>query len=185
MTIAVWVGRPDNGAVPGLVGRAVAAPILFDAFARLGRELEPIPPPPGALFARGTAALPPPLRHLASLDELPPQGDGLAATATLKIAFPPDGSAIDLGLAGGPASASPLALKALGGSPPLTWLVNGAPVLRDELRRNTGWMPDGAGFIRLTVMDFKRRDGQRLGAARMNGRGGSAYRREFRYSLFR
>ncbi|MBV9751520.1 MAG: hypothetical protein JO188_03275, partial [Hyphomicrobiales bacterium] len=45
------------------------------------------------------------------------------------------------------------ALKALGGSPPLTWLVNGAPVLRDELRRNSAWAPDGAGFIRLTVID--------------------------------
>jgi penicillin-binding protein 1C len=126
---------------------------LFDAFARLGRELETIPPPPGAVFARSTAALPPPLRHLASKDELPPQGGGIAATETLKIAFPLDGSAIDLGLAGGPTSATPLALKALGGAPPLTWLVNGAPVLRDQLRRNTAWVPDGAGFIRLTVMD--------------------------------
>jgi penicillin-binding protein 1C len=152
-TIAVWVGRPDNGAVAGLIGRVAAAPILFDAFARLGRELETIPPPPGAVFARSTAALPPPLRHLASKDELPPQGGGIAAAETLKIAFPLDGSAIDLGLAGGPTSATPLALKALGGSPPLTWLVNGAPVLRDELRRNTAWVPDGAGFIRLTVMD--------------------------------
>ena len=152
-TIAVWVGRPDNGAVAGLIGRVAAAPILFDAFARLGRELETIPPPPGAVFARSTAALPPPLRHLTSKDELPPQGGGIAATETLKIAFPLDGSAIDLGLAGGPTSATPLALKALGGAPPLTWLVNGAPVLRDQLRRNTAWVPEGAGFIRLTVMD--------------------------------
>ena len=30
----------------------------------------------------------------------------------------------------------PLALKALGGLPPLTWLVNGSPVLRNEPRRN-------------------------------------------------
>ena len=39
-TIAVWVGRPDNGPTPGLIGRETAAPILFDAFARLGREIE-------------------------------------------------------------------------------------------------------------------------------------------------
>jgi penicillin-binding protein 1C len=152
-TIAVWVGRPDNGAVPGLIGRIAAAPILFDAFARLGREVETIPPPPGVVVARSTVALPPPLRHLASKDELPPQGGGIASVETLKIAFPPDGSAIDLGLAAGATSTLPLALKALGGSPPLTWLVNGAPVLRDELRRNSAWLPDGAGFIRLTVMD--------------------------------
>ena len=35
-TIGVWVGRPDGAPVPGLVGRASAAPILFDAFARSG-----------------------------------------------------------------------------------------------------------------------------------------------------
>ena len=36
MTIGVWVGRPDGAPVPGLYGRASAAPILFDAFARSG-----------------------------------------------------------------------------------------------------------------------------------------------------
>ena len=50
-TIGVWVGRADNGAVPGLVGREVAAPILFDAFARLGGVREPIPEPPHVLKA--------------------------------------------------------------------------------------------------------------------------------------
>ena len=69
----------------------------------------------------------------------------------LKIAYPPDGGDIDLGLTSG--GAVPLALKALGGAPPLTWMVNGAPVLRDEPRRNAAWAPDGAGFVRVTVMD--------------------------------
>ena len=46
-TIGVWVGRPDGAPVPGLVGRAAAAPILFDAFARL-------PTPPVAAAARST-----------------------------------------------------------------------------------------------------------------------------------
>jgi penicillin-binding protein 1C len=151
-TIAVWVGRPDNAAVPGLVGRLAAGPILFDAFARLGREAEPIPAPPGAVFARNSAALPPPLRRLAAPGELPAQGDGVAATETLKIAFPPDGSDVDLGLSSA-GNAVPLALKVLGGIPPLTWLVNGAPVLRNEARRNAAWLPEGAGFVRLTVMD--------------------------------
>jgi penicillin-binding protein 1C len=151
-TIAVWVGRPDNGAVPGLVGRVAAAPILFDAFARLGREVEAIPAPLGAIFARTTAALPPPLRRLTALDQLPSPGSGVSAVEALKIAFPPDGGDVDLGLSAG-GTAMPLALKALGGLPPLTWLVNGAPVLRNEPRRNAAWVPDGAGFVRLTVMD--------------------------------
>ena len=43
-TIGVWVGRPDGAPVPGLVGRAAAAPILFDAFARTGKLPAPLPP---------------------------------------------------------------------------------------------------------------------------------------------
>ena len=41
-TIGVWVGRPDGAPVAGLVGRISAAPILFDAFARLGQPLQPL-----------------------------------------------------------------------------------------------------------------------------------------------
>ena len=51
-TIAVWVGRPDNGPTPGLIGRQAAAPILFDAFARLGRDVEIIRAPKGVLRAQ-------------------------------------------------------------------------------------------------------------------------------------
>ncbi len=45
-TIGVWVGRPDGAPVPGLVGRAAAAPILFDAFARTGKLPAPLPAAP-------------------------------------------------------------------------------------------------------------------------------------------
>src|SRR5207237_6087564 len=62
-TIGVWVGRPDGAPVPGLIGRATAAPILFDAFARLGRPLAPLPhAPKGTIFA-ATGKLPPPLQR--------------------------------------------------------------------------------------------------------------------------
>jgi penicillin-binding protein 1C len=43
-TIAVWVGRPDGDATPGLAGRVAAAPILFDAFAADARRA-PLPRP--------------------------------------------------------------------------------------------------------------------------------------------
>jgi penicillin-binding protein 1C len=46
-------------------------------------------------------------------------------------------------------------MKAAGGVPPLTWLVNGAPVDRATVRREATWTPDGAGFVRLSVMDAK------------------------------
>ena len=146
VTIAVWVGRPDGASVPGLVGRSAAAPMLFDAFARLGGEPEPLPRPREALVA-ATIALPPPLRHIRR--DAPKT---LAATlgAPLKIAYPPDGARVDLGLGAG--ERTRLALKALGGQPPLTWMVDGLPVA-ESLRRQSDWSPEGAGFARISVMD--------------------------------
>jgi penicillin-binding protein 1C len=149
VTIGVWVGRPDGAAVPGLVGRQVAAPILFDAFARLGGEPEPIAAPRDALFAT-SATLPPPLRRLR---RDAPRSVAAAANAPLKIAFPPDGARVDLGLSAGPTPDASLALKALGGVPPLTRMVKGRPVGEPEARRQGAWRPDGAGFARVSVMD--------------------------------
>ena len=150
-TIAVWVGRPDNGPTAGLIGREAAAPILFDAFERLGRSIELIAPPKGVLKASVTADLPPPLRHLR---QDAPRTFAAPETASLKIAFPPDGARIDLGLNEG-AHDHPLALKALGGAPPFTWFVNGEPVGEAEIRRQSAWKPDGAGFARVSVTDAK------------------------------
>lgn len=134
--------------MPGLVGRTVAAPILFDAFARLGTEPEPVPQPRDALVV-GTGSLPPPLRHLR-------REAAEAAQPALRIAYPPDGARIDLGLAAdrhGAAEGGPgLALKALGGVPPLTWLVDGQPVVQTP-RRRAEWAPGGAGFARISVLD--------------------------------
>ncbi len=147
VTIGVWVGRPDGNAVPGLVGRLVAAPVLFDAFARYGGEPEPVPLAREALVAT-TVTLPPPLRHIRKdAPKTLVAGQG----AALRIAYPPDGARIDLGLAESGASAA-LALKALGGVPPLTWMVNSLPVA-ESARRQSSWTPDGAGFARISVMD--------------------------------
>src|SRR3984885_1814802 len=136
-TIAVWIGRPDNGPTPGLIGRQAAAPILFDAFTRLGRSVELIHPPKGVLTAATSAQLPPPLRHLRS--DAPKTIAATAATA-LKISFPPDGARVDLGLKEG--ARGELNLKALGGALPLTWFVNGAPVGEPDSRRQSAWKPD-------------------------------------------
>ncbi len=148
-TIAVWVGRPDNGAVPGLIGRVAAAPILFDAFARIGATYDVVPQPADALITR-SSDLPPPLR---SLRKDAPKT--FAATQELKIVYPPDGARIDLGLSNNGEAASDLALKAQGGAPPLRWIVNGAPLGAPDLRRESAWAPDGAGFARISVIDAK------------------------------
>ena len=149
-TIAVWVGRPDNGPTPGLIGRDSAAPILFDAFERLGRAIQPVGQPKGVLHVASNADLPPPLRHLRQ-DAAKTFAAG--AAAPLKIAFPPDGARVDLGLGDGAPGA--LAMKALGGALPLTWFVNGAPLGEADLSRRASWKADGAGFVRVSVTDAK------------------------------
>jgi penicillin-binding protein 1C len=80
----------------------------------------------------------------------------MSATAipTLRIAYPPDGARVDLGLAEGVGDAV-LSLKALGGATPLTWFVNGAPIGDPDARRESAWRPDGAGFARVSVIDAK------------------------------
>lgn len=147
-TIGVWVGRPDNGAVPGLVGRAVAAPILFDAFARIGLDPRPFLQPPGTIAA-SSATLPPPLRHLR---QDVPKTVAALATPGLKLAFPPEGARIDLAASAvdGPPQ---LNLKVSGGVAPFTWLVDGAPVAGPLKRREAAWQPPGKGFVRISVID--------------------------------
>jgi penicillin-binding protein 1C len=151
ITVGVWVGRADGAAVPGLVGRNIAAPVLFDAFARFGGDPEPVPMPPHALVAT-TATLPPPLRHTRRHE-----AKTLATTvhAPLRITFPLDGSRVDLGLSRSAERDESLALKVAGGVPPLTWLVNGLPVAQPGPRRQAVWKPDGAGFARVSVIDAR------------------------------
>ena len=146
MTIGVWVGRADGAPVPGLFGRAAAAPILFDAFARSGSSPAPLAhAPKGAVFATN-AKLPPPLRHFTA------DGEPSAAAAPPRIMFPPDGARIELAKG---ASPEPVALKISGGAAPLTVMVNGVPLKSQGGRRTVFFAPDGPGFTRLTVMDAR------------------------------
>ncbi len=149
LTIAVWMGRPDGAPVSGLIARQVAAPVLFDAFARAGLDPEPPPAPGEALFATN-ATLPPPLRHLKK--DIPKTASASAAIP-LRIAFPPQDARIDLGLARGAPPSEELAMKATGGVAPFTWLVNGKPVVEQTPRRQASWLPDGAGFAQVSIVD--------------------------------
>ena len=98
-TIAVWVGRPDSAATPGLTGRTAAAPILFDAFQRLGRKLEPLPGRPAEAVAAKGNALPPPLRrfHFGN-DETTA---GTPSDPPVMIQFPPDRTELEAEMAEG------------------------------------------------------------------------------------
>ena len=118
MTIGVWVGRPDGAPVPGLLGRATAAPILFDAFARAGFAPAPLPhAPKGAVFAASNK-LPPPLQRFSA-------GGPGEAVEPPRIMFPPDGAQLELASGSQP---DPVALKIAGGRAPLTVMVNGVPL---------------------------------------------------------
>jgi penicillin-binding protein 1C len=37
----------------------------------------------------------------------------------------------------------------------LTWIVNGTPLGSADIRRQSAWTPDGAGFARVSVIDAK------------------------------
>ncbi|MEZ5828418.1 MAG: penicillin-binding protein 1C [Hyphomicrobiales bacterium] len=145
-TIGVWVGRPDGAPVSGLVGRTAAAPILFEAFARLTQTPKSLPPAPKGVLVASTAKLPPPLRRFASRDNA-----GEAMSPKVRIVFPPQGASLALASEGD--SLDPIAIKIAGGKPPLNVLVNGLPVATTNAPRTLFFEPDGPGFVRLTVTD--------------------------------
>lgn len=149
-TIGVWVGRADNAAVPGLVGRKVAAPILFDAFSRIGLQPGIGPRPADALLA-SNAQLPPPLRHLRK-----DQPKTLAALAEqpLSIAFPPDGASLEL-TPDDTHAAPVVAVKLQGGTAPYTYLIDGLPFASGVARRQVEVEPKGRGFSLISVVDAR------------------------------
>lgn len=146
-TIAVWVGRPDGASTLTLTGRNAAAPILFEAFQRLGRPIEPIgPAPEGTLLVKSPSELPPPMRRF----QLEADREA-AATSTeprVQFAFPLDRTEVELEEEDGS-----ITLKADGGKLPLVWLVDGAPVEAPPHARELTIAPKGRGFVRLSVVD--------------------------------
>jgi penicillin-binding protein 1C len=144
-TIGVWVGRPDGAPVPRLIGRNAAAPILFDAFARLQSATAPLPRAPDGVVVTTTARLPPPLKHFARGDHM-----GEAALDRLHILFPPDGAQLELIAADD--KPAPVPLKVAGAVAPLTVLVDGVPA-HAQPRGTLFFQPNGPGFARVTVID--------------------------------
>ena len=123
-TIAVWVGRPDATAVPGLVGLRVAAPVMFELFGAIGPHRAPFAgAPANVIGVRKTQDLPPPLRAFHEQKRDTAVGPG--HEAPLRIAYPPANAEVELAAAEGEAEKLPVALKAEGGKLPLTWLADG------------------------------------------------------------
>src|SRR5262245_603879 len=150
-TIAVWVGRPDSAATPGLAGRTAAAPLLFDAFARLAPRRAPLPPPPLGVLRAAGRDLPPPLQRLGGS---PDAAAGTYLDPPVQIAFPPDRAELAFDDVEGGA----ITVKAQGGALPLAWLLDGVPLDSNGSRREAQFPVGGRGFYTLTVIDAKGRD---------------------------
>jgi penicillin-binding protein 1C len=144
-TIGVWVGRADGAPVPGLVGRTAAAPILFDAFARIGTPPAPLPRQPKGVLIASSANLPPPLKVFRS-----GRLAGDTSQASLHILYPPDGARLDLAETNG--ETEPVPLKVTGAIAPLTVLVDGVPAVVQG-RGALSFTPSGPGFSRVTIID--------------------------------
>lgn len=150
-TVVVWVGRPDGASVPGLSGRVSAAPLLFDAFQRLAERRTPLPPAPHGVVRAAGRDLPPALRTFGD-----PREAAIVAgfrDPGVAITFPQDRTVIDWDTAG----ETGLMLKAEGGALPLTWLLDGAPIESDPLRRDALIETPPRGFLRIAVIDAKGR----------------------------
>jgi penicillin-binding protein 1C len=147
--LGVWVGRPDNSAVPGLTGYGTAAPILFEALAKSGIASTPLPRPPAGAVRIAQTQLPISQRRFAV------NANGLLVASgrepSPQIVYPPEGAHVDLGAKAG--DLSPLMLKLQGGRAPFRWLANGKPLPDLSRRRTQSWMPDGGGYSKLTVID--------------------------------
>jgi len=70
---------------------------------------------------------------------------GNSTSNALRLLFPPPDAVVS--------GDGPVTLRAMGGQRPITFLVNGAPLRTDPARREVSWLPPGAGFYRVTVLD--------------------------------
>ncbi len=137
--VGVWMGRADGASVPGAFGADLSAPLLFEAFSRINERTTPRrAPPPGALTLTN-AQLPETLRHFDLLGDL-------ASVTGPNITFPPEGAVLAY------QPGFPVVARVADGTPPFTWLWNGAPIA-------TGWrdreiaLEATIGFGELTVID--------------------------------
>jgi penicillin-binding protein 1C len=149
--LGVWIGRPDGGPVPGLAGYVSAAPVLFEAFAKSGLAIAPLPRAPAGALRQARADLPVTLRDFTPPGELPPV-HGIPEPPP-RIVFPPEGAHVELGSQAAGGAASPLVLKLQGGRAPFRWLANGKPLPQLARTRTSRWTPDGDGYSTLTVID--------------------------------
>lgn len=143
--VGIWLGRADGTPVPGAFGAELAAPVLFQAFARLKPTLDAQPAAPPETLLVANAQLPRPLQRFrtraAALD-------GLADVP--RVAFPPDGAEVERLPEG-------VMVRVEGGTAPFTWLADGAPMVTAEPAREIILPLTEVGFLTLSVIDAEGR----------------------------
>lgn len=142
--VGVWMGRADGTPVPGAFGADVAAPVLFQAFARVTPKLAPQPAAPPATLLVANAQLPKPLQRFR------PRGAAFAVADAPKLTFPPDGAVLEPLAAG-------LKVRVEGGTAPFSWLIDGLPAVTGLGQREALLPLDRQGFVTLSVIDAEGR----------------------------
>lgn len=152
--LGVWVGRADNGPVPGLTGRTAAAPILFEAFTKTGLTRTPFKQAPAGALRLENAQLPITLQRFGKnfRNEMQIAGIGIIPELPPKIVYPPTKAHVELERTAS-GEISPLVMKLQDGRPPYIWLANGKILPNRSHKRIATWHPDGSGFSTLTVID--------------------------------
>lgn len=139
-TVGVWAGRADGSPSPDRLGRDAAAPVVQKVFDLLPAIRSPV-------VATGPSDGPPALlRRLEST----PAGEGIRIhdPHRLRLVYPVARSTIERN--GEP---TPLGLAAAGGRRPLSWLIDGRPIVTGAATREAEWLPERAGEVRITVLD--------------------------------
>jgi penicillin-binding protein 1C len=139
--VGIWMGRADGTPVPGAFGADLAAPVLFQAFARMKPALDPQPPAPPATLLLSNAQLPQPLQRFRSRSA----AFALSADAP-SVSFPPNGAEVELLPQG-------LLVRVTGGTAPFSWLADGLPVATQTRDRAILLPLDEKGFLTLSVID--------------------------------
>ena len=139
--VGVWIGRPDGTPVPGAFGGELAAPVLFEVFTRLKAQVDTLPPPPPETLLLSGSDLPRPLQNFREIKD----GAGGDADAP-NLTFPPDGARMAM-------MDGQITVKLRGGTPPFTWLANGAPLLVQSYAQETQLPILKPGFLSLSVID--------------------------------
>ncbi|MFZ1414032.1 MAG: penicillin-binding protein 1C, partial [Defluviicoccus sp.] len=139
--VGVWAGRADGTPSPDRLGRDAAAPVLQKVF-----DLLPVIPSP--VTAAGPGDSPPAL--LRRLDSAPAVAGGIRMhdPHRLRLVYPVSRSTIARD-----GERMPLGLIAAGGRRPLSWLVDGRPLVTGAATRDAEWLPERAGQVRITVLD--------------------------------